>query len=136
MGLRAAQQQTNRSVDVTATKCPCCGSDAKTAPITVDVDDACVWLGWRARPVYMRRKQAHLVSLLVGTNGRIATTDFIIESLYDFGADEPEDARKTVQVYISQIRKILEPLGVKIAMVYGSGYRLTVNQPSAVAHAS
>jgi|ERR1035437_991655 DNA-binding response OmpR family regulator len=121
---------------MTANKCPCCGSDAKPAPITVDLDGRLLWLGWYQRPIHLRKKQAEILQVLAERLGSTVTLNYIIERLWDCGEDEPEDPRNNVCTHLVGLRKILAPHGVKIETVWNSGYRLTVNQPVAVAHAA
>ena len=56
-------------------------------------------------------KHARLVAALVLADGRACGTDELVEALWD--GTPPTSARKLVQVYVSQLRKLLPP-GVEI----------------------
>lgn len=71
-------------------------------------------------PVSLPAKHRRLLAALVLAEGRASGSDELVEAVWD-GAP-PASARKLVQVYVSQLRKVL-PAGLAIS-TRGSGYAL------------
>lgn len=74
------------------------------------------------------KQQAVLATLLADAN-RVVSADRLIDDLW--GAHPPPTAGKAVQVYVSQLRKALEPdrtagADSGVLVTQGAGYRLTV----------
>ena len=67
-------------------------------------------------------KQARLLAALLVADGRACGTDELVEAIWDGSA--PASARKLVQVYVSQLRKVL-PAGIAIETRQG-GYAASV----------
>jgi DNA-binding response OmpR family regulator len=60
----------------------------------------------------------------------LTSKEQLFESLYTWDSDANLSA---VEVYVSRLRKKLEPAGIAIRMFRGLGYRLEVNGPAATA---
>jgi predicted ATPase/DNA-binding SARP family transcriptional activator len=69
-------------------------------------------------------KHARLLAALAIAEGRVLGTDELVEAIWDGAA--PASARKLVQVYVSQLRKVL-PAGCAIA-TRGSGYAIALGR--------
>jgi predicted ATPase/DNA-binding SARP family transcriptional activator len=87
-------------------------------PLTVSIDGEPVSLGGQKR-------RALLAALLLEAN-RVVSRDRLIDALW--GEEPPDTARNTLQVYVSQLRKLL-PEG--LLETTAQGYRLGVD-PSAI----
>jgi predicted ATPase/DNA-binding SARP family transcriptional activator len=87
-------------------------------PVAVSVDGEPVALGGQ--------KRRELVAALALEAGQVVSRDRLIDALW--GEDPPDTARNTLQVYVSQVRKLL-PDGLLETTV--NGYRLAV-EPTAV----
>ena len=84
-------------------------------PLSVSSDGEPIALGGQKR-------RALLAVLLLEAN-QVVSRDRLIDALW--GEDPPETARNTVQVYISQLRKLLPDGALKTAP---PGYRLVVGE--------
>src|ERR671934_2763608 len=82
-------------------------------PVAVSLDGEPVALGGQKR-------RALLATLLLEAN-RVVSRDRLIDALW--GDDPPDTARNTVQVYVSQLRKLLPEGMLETAP---PGYRLAV----------
>src|ERR687888_1695552 len=83
-------------------------------PLTVSVDGEPLALGGQKR-------RALLAALLLEAN-RVVSRDRLIDALW--GEDPPDTARNTIQVYVSQLRKLLPDGALETAP---PGYRLSVD---------
>jgi DNA-binding SARP family transcriptional activator/WD40 repeat protein len=83
-------------------------------PLEVVRDDESVLLG--------APQQRALLAVLVLHRGEVVSTDRLIEALW--GERAPSSAAKTVQVYVSHLRKAL---GSDLIVTHGRGYRLAVD---------
>jgi two-component system OmpR family response regulator len=72
-------------------------------------------------PLELRRREFHLLEVLMSRQGRIISKDQIIDSISDF---DDELTSSTVEIYISRLRKKLEDADVIIRTVRGLGYTL------------
>src|SRR5581483_4231086 len=90
-------------------------------PLDVVADDESLLLGGA-------RQRALLVLLLLHRN-EVVSTDRIIDALWP--AEPPKTAAQIVRVYVSQLRKILEPARAdsdpQVIVTRGSGYALRTN---------
>src|SRR5215207_2948059 len=82
-------------------------------PLSVSLDGAPIALGGQKR-------RALLAVLLLDAN-QVVSRDRLIDALW--GEDPPDTARNTIQVYVSQLRKLLPDGALETA---APGYRLTV----------
>src|SRR5919204_5926075 len=87
-------------------------------PVAVSLDGEPVALGGQKR-------RALLATLLLEAN-RVVSRDRLIDALW--GDDPPDTARNTIQVYVSQLRKLLPEGTLETAP---PGYRLVI-EPEAV----
>src|ERR671936_1305218 len=87
-------------------------------PLSVSCDGAAIALGGQKR-------RALLAALLLEAN-HVVSRDRLIDALW--GEDPPDTARNTIQVYVSQLRKLLPDGTLATA---SPGYRLVVG-PEAV----
>lgn len=86
-------------------------------PLTVVVDDVEV--------APSAAKERALLALLVVRAGRVVPADQLIEELWP--DTEPDRARRTLQVRVAAVRKLLQTCGLPEALGFeGGGYRLSV----------
>jgi DNA-binding SARP family transcriptional activator len=69
-------------------------------------------------------KQRAVLTILLLHAGELVSADRLMDDLW--GEDQPETAANTVQVYISQLRRILRAVGVEPLVTHRPGYRLDV----------
>lgn len=67
------------------------------------------------------RRELALFEILIKAKGRNITKSSILDQLYGTGVDVEE---KVVEVYVSRLRKRLEPFGVGIRVQRGIGYAM------------
>lgn len=72
-------------------------------------------------PLDVPRREVALFERLLLANGRIVSKQALLDSLYGTGADVDEPV---VEVYVSRLRKRLQPYGVKISVRRGLGYMM------------
>jgi DNA-binding winged helix-turn-helix (wHTH) protein len=126
MSLQTAVRGTETPAPVQL-RCPCCGTDLKSSrTLMVDLTTNSVVFGDK--------------SITVGCAGSSSVIDLIhvlnkawpeVVSFPEIGAalwgdDPPPQARAGIRVRISRARSLLDQLGIKIIMVYGRGYRLSL----------
>src|SRR5215510_2536677 len=85
-----------------------------------------VWIGGRCVEAGQPRQRAVLAALLVDA-GRVVSIDTLIDRVY--GQVVPEQARATLRVYVSRIRRLLEEaekyrVAVPALSRVPNGYRL------------
>src|SRR3990172_6258222 len=79
-------------------------------------------------------KQRALLAILVIHLGEIVPTDRLIDLLW--GDRPPRTAAHSVQIYVSELRKALEPLGgASLIVTRQPGYQLQATPESVDAHA-
>jgi DNA-binding response OmpR family regulator len=100
-------------------RCPCCGHEVVPGRIYVDLDSNIISDGWH--PVRLFPKTAEVAKILADHRGVTATFDTLIQGVW--GNDEPDSARKALQVYVCKLRKIP---WVKIETLHKRGYRMRV----------
>lgn len=74
-------------------------------------------------PLEVPRREVALFERLLSADGRIVSKQLLLDSLYGTGADVDEPV---VEVYVSRLRKRLQPHGVQITVKRGLGYMLQV----------
>ena len=85
------------------------------------LEDMLAPVTWRIPPEWrLTGQEAVFFSHLLARD--IGTKESLMAALYSDRIDEPE--RKIVDVFVCKIRKKVAPHGVKIATVWGRGYRL------------
>jgi two-component system OmpR family response regulator len=72
-------------------------------------------------PLDIPRREVALFERLLMANGRIVSKQMLLDSLYGTGADVDEPV---VEVYVSRLRKRLQPHGVQITVKRGLGYMM------------
>ncbi|MEO1640108.1 MAG: response regulator transcription factor [Pseudomonadota bacterium] len=72
-------------------------------------------------PLDIPRREVALFERLFLANGRIVSKQVLLDSLYGTGADVDEPV---VEVYVSRLRKRLQPHGIKITVKRGLGYMM------------
>ena len=70
-------------------------------------------------PLDIPRREVALFERLLMAQGRIVSKQLLLDSLYGTGADVDEPV---VEVYVSRLRKRLQPFGVEIKVKRGLGY--------------
>jgi YVTN family beta-propeller protein len=69
-------------------------------------------------------RQRALLAMLVLHRGRVVSTDTLIDALWD--GDPPGTARKALQNFVVQLRRVLEPAGDDLLATVPPGYSLRV----------
>ncbi len=72
-------------------------------------------------PLDIPRRELAVFECLVQRKGRLVSKDVLVDFLYGSGADVGDSV---CEVYISRLRKRIEPYGVSIKTARGLGYRL------------
>jgi len=72
-------------------------------------------------PLDIPRREVALFERLLLADGRIVSKQLLLDSLYGTGADVDEPV---VEVYVSRLRKRLQPYGVQITVKRGLGYMM------------
>lgn len=72
-------------------------------------------------PLDIPRRELALFERLLLADGRIVSKQSLLDGLYGTGADMDEPV---VEVYVSRLRKRLQPHGVRITVQRGLGYRM------------
>jgi two-component system OmpR family response regulator len=67
------------------------------------------------------RKELAVFECLASNSGRLVSKETLLNFVYGTGADTTEAA---IEVYVSRLRKRIEPFGIKITAARGIGYRL------------
>ncbi len=74
-------------------------------------------------PLELPPRELAVLRKLVERGGRVVSKEVLFETLYGWG----DDARpQAIEVYVSRLRKRLEPAGLGIRSLRGLGYRLEV----------
>lgn len=71
------------------------------------------------QPVELSARELAVLELLLMREGRVVSKEHMVNHLYGWGDEVGANA---IEVYVSRIRKKLEPLGCEIRMVRGMGY--------------
>ncbi|MEO0859725.1 MAG: response regulator transcription factor [Pseudomonadota bacterium] len=74
-------------------------------------------------PLDIPRREIALFERLLLADGRIVSKQLLLDSLYGTGADMDEPV---VEVYVSRLRKRLQPHGIQIIVKRGLGYMMQV----------
>ncbi len=76
-------------------------------------------------PVEIPRREVAVFERLLMAEGRIVSKQGLLDSLYGTGADMDESV---VEVYVSRLRKRLQPYGITITVKRGMGYQMQATQ--------
>ncbi|MEN8896629.1 MAG: response regulator transcription factor [Yoonia sp.] len=76
-------------------------------------------------PVEIPRREVAVFERLLMAEGRIVSKQGLLDSLYGTGADMDESV---VEVYVSRLRKRLQPYGIAITVKRGMGYQMQATQ--------
>jgi two-component system OmpR family response regulator len=110
--------------------CPTCGQPCEAITLRVDLDNNIVVRG--DRWAKLTHQQAEILSIIVDAHPRRVTQEQILIRLCGW-RDHPESGENLIRVQINRIRKRVEPLGIGIGRVYGTGYRIIETEPVEVA---
>jgi DNA-binding SARP family transcriptional activator len=69
-------------------------------------------------------RQRALLAMLVIHRGRVVSTDTLIDELWS--GDPPDTARKALQNFVVQLRRVLKPAGDDLLVTVAPGYSLQV----------
>lgn len=111
--LRALIRRSNRSVD----------SIIDFGPLSYNAVDRTVTNAGRF--LAFSKRETSILELLILREGRVVSKDALIENLCNWSEEVGINA---IEVYIHRIRKKLEPYGVAIMTVSGSGYTLEISK--------
>ncbi len=101
--------------------CPLCGSELQKDNLNkVDLDSGYAIIGEKF--FYVTPTEGKILYALVNAHPRFISTLFILESMYTIEADWPQS--KTIEVYLSRIRKKIVGSGYFIQNNFGIGYRI------------
>lgn len=106
--------------------CPTCGGALKNQHMRVDLDTNTFLI--RGRCIFLRGKEAELLSVLVQRAPGVVAHDTLVARLW--GVEEPEDARQNIAIHVGRLRRALETVGATIESVYGVGYRFEAGSAS------
>lgn len=97
----------------------------KAAPTTaigdLTYDRAARMIAGPDGPIDIPRREVALFERLLQAKGRIVSKQLLLDGLYGTGADVDEPV---VEVYVSRLRKRLQPHGVQITVKRGLGYMM------------
>jgi len=72
-------------------------------------------------PIDLPRREMAVLECLIDRRGQLVPKSVLADHVYGTGADVEE---KVIEIYISRLRKRLEPFGIKIKTARGMGYFL------------
>lgn len=72
------------------------------------------------------RRELTLLAALAQADGRVMSKDRLLDQIYGTGSATDD---KVIEVYISRLRKRLDPHGIRIRVHRGIGYALAVDAP-------
>ncbi len=87
--------------------------------LTLDITGRRAFIG--EVPLDLPRREFHVLEVLMARQGGILNKEQIIDHISDF---DEELSPSAIEIYISRLRKKLEPAGVNIRVVRGVGYML------------
>ncbi len=74
--------------------------------------------------IYFTPYQEHLVADILAGKGRLVGLGQLIEGLYQHPRDEPEWPDPTVKMHLSNARKKLKRVGLRLVNIANRGYRI------------
>lgn len=86
---------------------------------SVEFDRSARMISGPKGPLDIPRREVALFERLLMAQGRIVSKQLLLDNLYGTGADVDEPV---VEVYVSRLRKRLQPFGVEIKVKRGLGY--------------
>lgn len=103
--------------------CPCCKRplDMGDTLFSLDTNSVSRW----GRSVDLSPKRAELFALLWAVHPGIVRTSQLIGGLW--GVREPEQPVNALRVHVSNLRRMVDRLGIEIKDEYGRGYRLILH---------
>lgn len=102
--------------------CPLCGSLIETDEITLLPERGMVASGGLF--ALLTGKETAVLQALVEAFPRVLSKEQIMDRIYLGPDEEPEI--KIVDVFVCKLRKKIDPLGLRIDTVWGSGYAMAV----------
>lgn len=104
-------------------RCECCGQAVpEWGGIVADDDRGEVRFNGMAA-AGMTVHQYGLFRALLDAKGRVLSKEQLLDRLYGLEADDPPES-KIVDVFVCKVRKVIEPIGLKIGTAWGRGYYL------------
>jgi DNA-binding response OmpR family regulator len=79
------------------------------------------------REIHLTQSEATILAVLARYHDHVVTYETIESNLWPHDADRPEERAKVhgnVQVHVCRLREKIEPLGMRIEVEWGLGYRL------------
>lgn len=102
-------------------KCPVCGADAPSLPVTLLPERGMVVANGKF--AMLTGHEAMLLQRLADVFPRMLGKEALLEWMYQINPDkEPEI--KIIDVYVCKIRRKVTPLGIRIDTFWGKGYAL------------
>lgn len=95
------------------------GSSLSVGELSFDVSARSASL--RGMPLDLPRRELDLLEALMVRAGRVASKGELVEAISDFDGSVSESA---IELYVSRLRRKLEPEGVRIRVLRGLGYML------------
>lgn len=95
------------------------GSSLSVGELNFDVSARTASL--RGMPLDLPRRELDLLEALMVRAGRVASKGELVEAISDFDGSVSESA---IELYVSRLRRKLEPEGVRIRALRGLGYML------------
>lgn len=95
------------------------GSSLSVGELSFDVSARSASL--RGMPLDLPRRELDLLEALMVRAGRVASKGELVEAISDFDGSVSESA---IELYVSRLRRKLEPEGVRIRALRGLGYML------------
>lgn len=73
------------------------------------------------RPLDLTQREFNLLAVLVRRCGQVVSKDYLFEQMYDW---DSQAGLSAIEVFVSRVRKKIEPVGMTIRVVRGLGYLL------------
>lgn len=101
-------------------KCPCCGQPVAGGKIGMDLNENI--LRYDRHAIHLPKRLADLAFILVRRMPASVSREFIMHQMW--GDREPDFAQENINVAICQLRKRVEPIGLRIITARGIGFRM------------
>ena len=114
-------------MDELAARVRALGRRKQTAPrrqhalgqLTLDIEP--LQLSHNGSPLDIPKRELSVLAKLVEAEGRVVNKQALLDHLYGIGSETDE---KVIEVYISRLRKRIQPFGASIRVNRGIGYSL------------
>ena len=104
------------------------GSTSRAQCGALSLDSAGQRIYAAGEPIELTRAEFMVLATLIERCGKVVSKSQLFERLYDWEANANQSA---VEVYISRVRKKIEPAGASVRVVRGLGYLLEQGQSGA-----